>query len=367
MFHGPRFQVITALLGMSDDSISAELLVRDPQEMVAKPLQAAPLLHPVLLDGLVQLVGYRAQIDDWVAYPVGLGRVTLHGPIPAPGSTVRAAVRYRRPDARHVEADVDVLDQQGRVWLHGENWRYWRFLWPKELQTFSFKPSEGTVGFAWPLSTPRVVCYRVTRSLVGEMNPDWLARVYLTSAEWAVYRERPRLDWLFGRIAAKDAVRSWLREYRGLLLHPLEVELTNLPGGAPVLIKPSAASLTISIAHIEDEAIAVAAEAQGVGVDLVPVTERGPEFRELAFDAEELRSLGAADGDRLSWLHRAWCAKEAAAKAHRLGFDALPGFKVRRIWIEEETVEVQSLFDENILRVKTAVDKDRAFAFLILD
>ena len=59
------------------------------------------------------------------------------------------------------------------------------------------------------------------------------------------------MDWLLGRIAAKDAVRDWLRQHKGMLLHPLEVEIANQPDGAPRLLIPSLPSLAISIAHIE--------------------------------------------------------------------------------------------------------------------
>src|SRR5262249_18739512 len=117
LFHGPRFQVITKLIGTSASTLVAELTVRDPQELLAGPLPSAPLFDPVLVDGVGQVIGYKLLLDDWNVYPLRLGRLTRYAPTPPPGSVVRMNARYRRLDGRRVEMDADVLDPSGRVWL----------------------------------------------------------------------------------------------------------------------------------------------------------------------------------------------------------------------------------------------------------
>ncbi|MGH9670234.1 MAG: beta-ketoacyl synthase N-terminal-like domain-containing protein, partial [Terriglobales bacterium] len=56
LFHGPMFHVITALNGMSENTIAAELRVSDPGQLFATPPVEAPVFDPVLLDGLGQVV-----------------------------------------------------------------------------------------------------------------------------------------------------------------------------------------------------------------------------------------------------------------------------------------------------------------------
>jgi phosphopantetheinyl transferase len=86
----------------------------------------------------------------------------------------------------------------------------------------------------------------------------------------------------------------------------------------------------------------------------------------LAFDEQERAALAGCSGDPLAWLHRAWCAKEAAAKAHGVGFDALPQFRVRSLNPADESVEVEFLPDANPLRVQTWLDGDCVLAVVEL-
>jgi acyl transferase domain-containing protein len=367
MFHGPRFQTVTALLGMSEDGIVATLRVRDPQELWASPLNGSPILDVALADGLGQIAGYKAQLDGWAVYPVGFDRLTLYGASPAPGSTVRAKIRCRRADARTFEADIEVLDESGARWLRIEKWRTWRMMWPKRLQEFGWRPAERSLAVpsaASPTSPP-VVLFRMLQGGLGDIDPEWVARGYLRGEEWARFRQAPRLDYLLGRIAAKDAVRDWVRTRRGRPLHPLEVEIASRPGGAVVVASPGDTPLSVSIAHIDDEGIAAVAEGSRVGVDLAQISDRGPGFVATVFDAEEAAILREVGGDMNAWVHRAWCAREAAAKAAGVGLESLPAFRVRGISPREGTVALAAP-DGVVVAVHTEVDGDRAIAVAVV-
>ncbi|MGH9669783.1 MAG: polyketide synthase dehydratase domain-containing protein, partial [Terriglobales bacterium] len=366
LFHGPMFHVITALNGMSEDAIAAELRVSDPRQLFAAPTAEAPVFDPVLLDALGQVVAYRTLLEDWAVFPLKVGRIWRYRPTPAAGSSARVHIRYQKLDARRLTADMDVFDESGNLWLRIEGWQVWRILWPKGLLEFSYHAREGRLAEPWPTRNPSASCFRVRRDGLGDISPDWIARLYLRGGEWARYRQQPRLDWLLGRIAAKDALRDWLRRHRGKTLHPLEIEIGNLPSGAPVLLSPQEEGLALSVSHIEDAALAVASGARGAGADLARVMERSSEFRELAFDPQERAALAECPGDPLAWLHRAWCAKEAAAKAYGVGFDALPQFRVRSLHPDDESVEVEFLSEGNLLRVQTWLEGDCALAVVEL-
>ncbi len=325
LFHGPMFQLIRNFRGMSDTRIGADLVASGPEEHLGTPA-AGMVFEPLLLDALQQIVGYRGWLDGWFLMPVGMKRITRFGPAPAFGSPIRASVHYRKMDGRRVDADYEAYDSGGRLWIRVEGLQAWRVLSPKGLLETNHRPREGYLSLVWPLPSPAVSCYRVKADGLGDLPPEWVARLYLRPAEWAEYHQRPALDWLLGRVAAKDAVRGWLRQHRNILLHPLEVEIVNEADGAPRLKTPVMPSLAISIAHIENEAIAIAAEAAGLGVDLSEVKQRDAGFAGFAFRQDELACFPAST--RNEWIHRGWCAKEAAVKAVRLGFGQLPQFRI---------------------------------------
>jgi acyl transferase domain-containing protein/4'-phosphopantetheinyl transferase EntD len=367
MFHGPRFQTVAALLGMAgEDGIVADLVARDPQELCASPVRESAIYDAALADGLGQVAGYKAQLDGWVVYPIGFDRLTLYGAPPAPGSTVRAQIRCRRGDTRTFEADIQALDGSGSTWLRIERWRTWRMMWPARLQEVGWRPAERSLAAPLdaPAGSPAVAVFRIHRDELGDIDPEWVARAYLVGEEWARFRQAPRLDYLLGRIAAKDALRHWIRSRWGRSLHPLEVEIASGPGG-PVVASPANTPLAVSIAHVADEGIAVVAEGARVGVDLAKIIDRGPGFVATVFDAEEAAMLREAGGETNVWVHRAWCAREAAAKAAGVGLDSLPAFRVRGIRPEEGTVAVV-VPGGLIVPVHTRVEGDRAIAVAVV-
>ena len=365
MFHGPRFQVVTGLLGMVGEGIVAQLAVGDPQNLFAGAIREAPVFDVALADGLGQVAGYKAQLDGWAVYPIGFDRLTLYGPTPPPGSTVRADARCRVTGPRSQEADIDVRAGSGTPWLRIEGWRTWRMLWSKRLQEFSWQPDERALALRWP-SPPPAIVFRMPQAELGDIDLEWVARGTLVGEEWGRFRAAPRADFLLGRIAAKDAVRHWVRSHQNRSLHPLEVEIAAAPGDGLKIHTPDDTSLRVSIAHIEDEGIAAVAEGRRVGVDLARISDRGPEFLATAFTPEETSILQATGTEMNAWVHRAWCAKEAAAKAAGLGLASLPSFRVRRLVPAEGIVLVESP-EGAIATVHTAVDGDRAIAVTVVD
>ncbi|MFO0879629.1 MAG: beta-ketoacyl synthase N-terminal-like domain-containing protein [Gemmataceae bacterium] len=269
MFHGPRFHVVSKLLGQSESTLLAELTLRDPAELVAGSLTALPLFDPVLVDGVGQVVGYKLLVEDWVVYPLRLGRLTRYGPTPPPGSVVRLHATYRKLDGRRVEMEADVLDPAGRVWLRLNAWQVWRILWPRELSAFSRQPRTQRVGVPWPTRHADADCCRMVSRLFGEISPEWIARYCLPASEWALYKAAPRFDWLLARIAVKDAVRDLFKRHRGEVLLHLEIEIREEADGRLEVVHPREEGLAIAVAGDAEEAIALCARARGVGVALV--------------------------------------------------------------------------------------------------
>jgi phosphopantetheinyl transferase len=135
--------------------------------------------------------------------------------------------------------------------------------------------------------------------------------------------ERRRLEWLLGRIAAKDAVREFVQRRFHLNVHPADVEILPDPSGRPVVAGSWTGQVPrvplVSISHVDGSAVAVLTDGEGisgVGVDLERSGRMKPEMEKVAFGARELEMLESVDPvEREAWALRLWCAKEASAKA----------------------------------------------------
>jgi phosphopantetheine--protein transferase-like protein len=142
--------------------------------------------------------------------------------------------------------------------------------------------------------------------------------------EWQQLSGAPlerRLDWLAGRIAAKDAVRLLLRPTLGLL-RPADIEIHFDQTHRPRARGPWLGAGTpphVTIAHSGGEALAIAIDGEacaGIGVDIERVGRVGEIVRDAALTDQECRWVAAIDeGERPEWTTRFWCAKEAAGKA----------------------------------------------------
>jgi phosphopantetheine--protein transferase-like protein len=170
---------------------------------------------------------------------------------------------------------------------------------------------------------------------------DYFARRFLSSPEIEIYRAlnpRRQIEWLAGRIAAKDAVRSALWERGAQAVFPIEVEIVDEPSGRPNVVSARATDLAVSIAHKRGIAVALLGRGRGCapGVDVERVEPRDAGFERTAFGEAEralLERIAAGGSDaRLEWIARFWAAKEALAKARGSGLGGAPGrFPIERV------------------------------------
>ncbi|MCR6485849.1 polyketide synthase dehydratase domain-containing protein [Amycolatopsis sp. OK19-0408] len=198
MFHGPSYQGLARLTGLGEQHIRGELVVPD-----------AP---GGLLDNVGQLLGcwlMATRPDGLLAFPRSIGRLTWHGPEPAPGTRVTCLVRVRLPRPDVLEMDAE-LGRDGRVLASIEGWRDVRFPCDRAAHRVYAFPAEHllaerrddgsvTVTDRWPTVAAR----------------DIYAGIYLSAAERAEFAGLPprrARGWLLERIAAKDAVRARLAE-----------------------------------------------------------------------------------------------------------------------------------------------------------
>jgi phosphopantetheine--protein transferase-like protein len=137
-----------------------------------------------------------------------------------------------------------------------------------------------------------------------------------------------RTEWLFGRIAAKEAVRRFLRQFHQARWSDADVRVWPDGSGKPHALGAwndyLSERLDIAIAHTDQFVIAVAAANARVGVDVESLSrDISEEFAKGVFVAEEL-DLAASAADASHAAVKFWCAKEAVSKALGTGIRYSP-------------------------------------------
>jgi len=379
LFHGPSFQAVSAVGRMGDEGVEGELVTLSHAGLFGSTDRPDLLLDPLLIDASTHVLGswHLAQPDrsGRVVFPYELGNVQLFGPRPPEGTRLTCQVAIEQASARQVRHRIDMIGPDGKLWCRLYPAEYWRFYWPPECVDFFRLHDRFLVTHDWPEVAPPVAESEASppgvsvRRIDSGAAPDIvqpvirgaLARVSLSPAEWQRFYtmqgpDRRRTQWLFGRIAAKDCIRTlWLNKH-GRRLFPADVEIETDEHGRPQGRKRFADDdelPRISIAHSEGIIVALAAWQPRVGIDLERITERGEGFEQIAFDPQERELLDRFGLRRDEGIARFWCAKEAVAKALGRGLIEGPrSLAVRQIRAGGEVLELElgsrlkSLFPE---------------------
>jgi phosphopantetheinyl transferase (holo-ACP synthase) len=159
------------------------------------------------------------------------------------------------------------------------------------------------------------------------------ARVTLSPKEQAAFKALTRPDdkkaeWLFGRFAAKDAMRMLMRQMTGERPFMADIEIESDQRGRPIAsprgtLRPDDYP-NVSIAHTAGLVAAIAADAPHVGIDVERVVPRDAGFLKIAFSEDERRMLDMHGDDLDEAIARFWCAKEAVGKALGCGLGGAP-------------------------------------------
>lgn len=245
LFHGPLFQAVCATERMGEEGIEG-LLRTLPHSGLFRSTRTPPLLiDPLLLDASTHILGnwHLSQADQTgrVVFPYEIGSVELFGPKPPEGTRIRCRVRIEKLSARQVTHRIELIEPDDRLWARLAPAEYWRFYWPREyVDFFRFKETfllghdlELPASFA--LGKARFLRVHPSDDLRQPVKRGALAHLALSPAEWQQFRtlaepDPRRTEWLFSRIAAKDAIRALWLDLHGERLFPADMELE---GDAP--------------------------------------------------------------------------------------------------------------------------------------
>jgi len=344
-FHGPAMRGVVSLDGVGDDGARATLKVLPRTGLLRSSPDPIFVLDPVLLDQLGQVVGLWAMDrlePDHTYFPFHLEELHLFGPPLPAGELLNCRAQILRVADGVVRANVDVEHKDGRACIRFRGWEDRSFDVPWSVMRLTLAPRDTAISEQCPRVAGSFVesegfrAYRLSleafpKGFFTNHGAIWqraIAHTVLSRSErevWHNLRFPPprRIEWLLGRIAAKDALRDCLQKNYGLSLCPADVEIQADEHGRPVVQGPWSAGgphmPLVSIAHCGGTAVAVAGPGRpgtGVGVDIERIDRMSAEAKRLAFSKQEQELLNSlSQGETDEWPLRVWCAKEAVAKA----------------------------------------------------
>jgi phosphopantetheinyl transferase len=344
MFHGPRWQAVTAIEATGARGARAALRRLPVDDFWAGPPAPPLALDPVALDAAGQVIGFWTadRLDrGQVVFPFRLAALDLHGPAPPAGDALACSARIDLVGDQLVRSDIAVDGGDGRPWMRLSGWEDKRFDVPAALLPLVSQRTDAVMSEDWRAALaglaggPRLECRRMRAEVPADGGPwmrAWAQRV-LTRAE----REQldglrapaaRRLEWLGARTAAKDAVRRLLATADAPQLEPADVEIHSDEQGRPIVAGARLAGAdpapVVSLAHAGGHAVALAALGGRVGIDVERVRALPDGFAEIAFGDAERALLRDLPAGALEWTLRCWCAKEAVAKALGSGLVRTP-------------------------------------------
>jgi phosphopantetheine--protein transferase-like protein len=369
MFHGPSFQSVVSINRSGENG--AEATVRVPPELQLFRSNNNPrlLTDPVLLDAAGQVVGFwtadRLE-TGFVVFPIGFDSLDLYGPWPLGHDPIKCQAQSRLLDDGHIRSHIDFLLPGDQLLARLVGWKDMRFDFARHFVRFVLSPRDVVLSTPWsaPIfhfpSSTEFRCYRLDRlpdALFETEDTVWpraWARLILTREEqdaWfrMIGPKSRRKEWLLGRLAAKDATRSFIKERYEIDLCPADIEIVADSKGRPTvkadLLEKLGCHLLLSIAHSGGEAVAIVGTSDthhGVGIDIEVRGQRGRDLEEYALTSQERHLLATnAPSNKEEWLLRFWCAKEAVAKALGEGMQGSPlNLVVQTLEAETGRVEV---------------------------
>ena len=293
-----------------------------------------PLLLGVVVSGF-SLWRSHERFTGAFSFPFRMRRLEFHGQIPAEGSRLNCYLRLTGVTPRSHLCDISVTDGNGNAVMTISGWEELTERVPSEYRELILQPATAfltnaltkdflgepatDVSSAWITDMPYQIFERN-----DELWLKTLSHVILGAQERDDFKKMPgstsrRTEWLFGRVAAKEAVRRYMKDCHHARWSDADIQIWRDDSGKPHALGAWGDYLTekidIAIAHTAQFVIALAAANARVGVDVESVTrDLSDEFTAGVFVEEELE-IAASAANASQAIIRFWCAKEAVSKA----------------------------------------------------
>jgi hypothetical protein len=334
MFHGATFRGVESTDRIGDKEIEGVVRVPARDRWFRSTATPALLLDPVLIDMTMHvLAAWHLEQPDQagrILLPFKLDRIEFFGPMPPPGARLIARARTDQETSRHARHSIEVFDDQRRMLYRLNGAWYWRFYLPFQGKiNFHSPKDEYFLSIQWPEAqpSPGACCMYVEppADLQQQLLQASMARVTSTPEELRHYFELPahamqRIEWLFTRLAAKDAVRMLWYQKRGERLMPADLALDLGPSGKgkvrprdpakkdayPPTCVARTGTRMASLSSFEGR--------PGIALAVIPGESASSESG-ANLDPEECRWLDCFGSNHVETLTRFACARKAVVQA----------------------------------------------------
>ncbi len=327
------------------------------------------------------------------SFPFRFRKLELRGASPKEGARLNCYLRLTGVTPRSHLCDITVTSGNGNVVMEIDGWEEITERVPKNFCDMVLQPAISFISDCVPpevfgnpgTDVASAVITDVPYHMFERNEELWLkilSNVVLNAPERREFAEMKgsaarRTEWLFGRIAVKESVRRYLKNFHQARWSYADVQIWPNENGKPQAIGAWGDNLTsrldVAIAHTSQFVIALTASNARVGVEVESVSRNlSEEFTFGVFSHDELE-LAAAAPNSSQAIIRFWCAKEAVSKALGTGIRYSPKEMVVTSYLPDSGnitmrltgawLEVFKNFTGRDIPVSTRVVRDHALAF----
>ena len=344
---GPRLRNIAFVESWSENGIDYEVSVPPLAGNVAFTRFPLWAVNPLLLESIVEgfpLWRSHERFAGAFSFPFRVRRIAFGGVAPGEGETLKCYMRLTGVTPRSHLCDITATDGNGKVLVSVSGWEEltervptgYRALILQPATTFLTEPLGGDL-IGNPSTDVATAFVTDIPYPIFERNEElWLktlSHVILDASERREFAEMTgsasrRTEWLFGRVAAKEAVRRFLKDFYQARWSDADIRIWPDDSGKPHALGAwndyLSTKIDIAIAHTAQFVVAVAAANARVGVDVESTArDLSEEFAAGVFTPEEL-DLAAQAANASQAVIKFWCAKEAVSKALGTGIRYSP-------------------------------------------
>ncbi|MFO7936290.1 MAG: 4'-phosphopantetheinyl transferase superfamily protein [Kiritimatiellia bacterium] len=347
LFHGSGLRVIRHVDLWSEDGINFEIQVPGRSKAVKHTRMPLFSIWPALLDGIISSIPLwrsHESFSDSISIPFRCRSIQFYAASFSEGSRLNGYLRITSTTPRSQLADIMISDGKGNLLIHIKGWEELSEAVPSRYHRFVLNPSENFITETLPMellgSPTTPVATAVTKDIpfkIFESNQElWLKTLAFSilsqkeREEWLEMQgaTNRKVEWLFGRIAAKESLRRYLANFQQARWTSADIDIWPDDSGKPHPLgnwsQHSATHLDLSIAHTSTLIVAAVAANARLGIDIEKVNRSlSDEFTRGVFNDSELE-IAAHTGEGPAAILKLWCAKESISKAFGVGIRYSP-------------------------------------------
>ena len=393
---GQRLRSIVSAENWAEEGLDYKVAAPPRHGAVVAASYPVWAVNPILLASIAsgfQLWRSQERFPGAFAIPFRLRKLDMLGAMPAEGTTLNCYMRLSGVTPLSQLCDITVTGGDGNVIFAISGWEEQTGRVPKEYCQLLLQPANA------------FLTETISKEMLGNPATD-VASAFITDIPYPLFErdealwlkimshtilcdsERRviadmtgsvarRTEWLIGRLAAKEAVRRFLKDNYQARWCDTDVQICPNPAGKPIAIGDWRRYLTtkidIAIAHTAQFVVALAAANARIGVDVESIRrDLSEEFANGVFTADELELAAQSSAPSQAFI-RFWCAKEAISKALGTGIRYSPKELVIKSYnpttgritamLEGGWVDAFKVFKGRVIEVTTRILRDHALAF----